>query len=153
MVVTITGSIATYDEPDESFVHASTKVAYRQPAIMTSAAATKTKTYRAACVNSTKLIAAVSFGAFQIATPPPPPETTGYASDSPRVGEHSAPVVAIARARPCDLFLVRLIQRARPFNKQSQTTRPTQRRVHGSRLGVAFHLWIGFLNMKHVLDL
>ena len=77
-------------------------------------AATTTKTYRAASEFATKLRAAVSFGAFRISIPPPPPETTRYASGSPRAGEHSAPVVAIARARPRHLFLVRPTQRAGP---------------------------------------
>ena len=84
------------------------------PAIMTSPITTTTKIYRAASEFSTKLRAAVSFGAFRISAPPPPPETTGYAPDSPRAGEHSAPVVAIARARPRHLFLVRPTQRAGP---------------------------------------
>ena len=42
------------------------------------------KTYRAASEFSTKLRAAVLFGAFRFSAPPPPPETAGYVSDSPR---------------------------------------------------------------------
>ena len=81
---------------------------------MTSCTTTTTKTYRAASEFATKLRAAVPFGAFRFSAPPAPPETAGYASGSPRAGEHSAPVVAIARARPRDLFLVRPTQRAGP---------------------------------------
>ena len=84
---------------------------------MTSAAATTTKTYRAVSEFATKLRAAVPFGAFRFSAPPAPPETAGYVPDSPRVGEHSTPVVAIARARPRDLFLVR------PTQSQSSESR------------------------------
>ena len=82
--------------------------------IMTSPITTTTKTYRAASEFSTNLRAAVSFGAFRLSAPPPPPETAGYVSDSPRAGNHSTPVVAIARARPRDFVLVRLTRRAGP---------------------------------------
>ena len=41
------------------------------------------KTYRAASEFATKPRAAVSFGAFRISIPPPPPETSRYASASP----------------------------------------------------------------------
>ena len=70
--------------------------------ILTSPITTTMETYRAASGFSTKLRAAVSFGTFRFSAPPPPPETAGYMSDSPRAGEHSTPVVAIARARPRD---------------------------------------------------
>ena len=65
---------------------------------------TTTKTCRSASEFSKKLRAAVSFGALRFSAPPPPPETAGYVADSPRAGEHSTPVVAIARARPRDFF-------------------------------------------------
>ena len=94
--------------------HASTKVSQRRPPITTSPVITTTKTYRAASEFATKLRAAVSFGAFRFSVPPPPPETAGYVSDSPRAGKHSTPVVAIARARPRIFFLVRPTRRAGP---------------------------------------
>ena len=81
---------------------------------MTSPITTTTKTYRAVSEFSTKLRAAVSFGAFRFSAPPPPPETAGYVSDSSRAGDHSTPVVAIARARPRDFCLVRPTRRAGP---------------------------------------
>ena len=81
---------------------------------MTSPITTTTKTYRAASEFATKLRAAVLSGAFRFFAPPLPPETAGYVPDSPRAGEHSTPVVAIAQARPRDFFLVRPTRRAGP---------------------------------------
>ena len=65
-----------------------------------------------------------------------PPETTGHASDSPRAGEHSTPVVAIARAR--SRVFGGSVRPAEPpgRNKESRTTRPTQHRVHGNQLDI-----------------
>ena len=64
------------------------------------------------------------FGAFRFSAPPAPPETAGYASGSPRAGEHSAPVVAIARARPRDLFLVRPTQQSRAVTSKAEPRDP-----------------------------
>ena len=119
---------------------------------MTSPITTTTKKYRAASEFSTKLRAAVLFDAFRFSASPTPPETTGHAPDSPRAGEHSAPVVAIARARPRDFWgSVRPAEPGR--NKESRTTRPTQRRVHGNQLDM--YRWLYHLtftaNMRAVV--
>ena len=77
---------------------------------MTSHITNITKTCRAAFEFSTKLRlrAAVPFvGAFRFSASPTPPEMTRHAPDAPRAGEHSAPVVAIPRARPRDFLGVR----------------------------------------------
>ena len=91
---------------------------------MTSAAATTTKTYRAASEFATKLRAAVPFGAFRFSAPPAPPETAGYVSDSPRVGEHSTPVVAIARARPRDFFFGASDPQSRAVTRKAEPRDP-----------------------------
>ena len=90
----------------------------------TSAAATTTKTYRAASEFATKLRAAVPFGAFRFSAPPAPPETAGYVPDSPRAGGHSTPVGAIARARPRDFFFGASDPQSRAVTRKAEPRDP-----------------------------
>ena len=99
---------------------------------MTSPITITTKTYRAASEFSTKLRAAVPFGAFRISAPPPPPETAGYVSDSPRAGEHSTPVVAIARARPRDFFFGASGPQSRAVTRKAEPRDPPNAECTGS---------------------
>ena len=84
--------------------HAGTFPSFCAAPSVTSAHKTKPKTHRAASAFSTKIRAAVPFGAFRISTSQPRPGTTRYAPEPPWKDEHSAPVVAIARARSPGAF-------------------------------------------------
>ena len=110
------------------------KSAVTTAVIMTSPITTTTLTYRAASEFSTKPRAAVPFGAFRFSAPPPPPETAGYVYDSPRAGEHSTQTARRSwHERDLAIFLcVRMRDPGR--NRESRTTRLTQRRVHENQL-------------------